>query len=273
MSKKKIIFLLQSFGDVVIALNYLNQSSPYQIIIHNSLEPLMKSLSKNKKFYSFGNSDNLFPIFDLKKSIFSFSRFIDVFHLRSLLKKKIVFNNYEIIMPKQRLMHIISSNYKLNLCNERVNGENIYDWWAKVLNQKKNEENKLFKNKKEIISIFPDSRIRNKMITEAKLKVIRFLLEKLNKKYEICSFGKEYKTFNELIKLILSSNLVISSDSLPLHLAYFYKIDHLGLYNKNVNKDFLTPYNNQHQRWIDNTNKKSPGLFREKLELIISSLE
>jgi hypothetical protein len=53
---------------------------------------------------------------------------------------------------------------------------------------------------------------------------------------------KEYRTFKELIALIKNTNLLISADSLPVHLAQLMGKPHWILYNKYVNKPWLTPF-------------------------------
>jgi ADP-heptose:LPS heptosyltransferase len=51
-----------------------------------------------------------------------------------------------------------------------------------------------------------------------------------------------YSSFGKLIELIKASDYVISSDSLPVHLAFYLGVPHYILYPKKVNKNWLTPY-------------------------------
>jgi ADP-heptose:LPS heptosyltransferase len=54
--------------------------------------------------------------------------------------------------------------------------------------------------------------------------------------------GVKYSDFQELIALIKNADMIISADSLPVHLAQLIKKPHWILYNKRVNNAWLTPF-------------------------------
>ena len=72
--QKKICLLVKSYGDLVIALNSLPETN-LTIVAHNSLKPLVAAMQVRERFIFFGKSEQVFPIFDLKKAIFSITRF------------------------------------------------------------------------------------------------------------------------------------------------------------------------------------------------------
>jgi ADP-heptose:LPS heptosyltransferase len=101
------------------------------------------------------------------------------------------------------------------------------------------------------IIVFPDSRKKEKSFPETlNQKIIKGLN---NIQVQIAKFGKEnnvdgskdiiyYDNFSQLAQLIKNTDFIISSDSLPAHLAYYFNIPHWIIYNKKVNTEWLTPY-------------------------------
>jgi ADP-heptose:LPS heptosyltransferase len=51
-----------------------------------------------------------------------------------------------------------------------------------------------------------------------------------------------YRDFNELVLLIKDCDFVISSDSVPVHIAEFLDKQHMIIYNDKVNYNWLTPF-------------------------------
>ena len=58
-----------------------------------------------------------------------------------------------------------------------------------------------------------------------------------------------YDTFNQLALLIQDYDFIISSDSLPVHMAYYFNKPHWVIYNKKVNTEWLTPYCIEHKTY------------------------
>ena len=98
-----------------------------------------------------------------------------------------------------------------------------------------------------------DSRKKNKTIGE---KTISTLVMALNQKvvqYKIAKFsaGIEnkkaifneigYSNFTDLVEIIKKADFIISSDSLPVHIAELYHKPHWTLYNHKINTNWLTP--------------------------------
>lgn len=51
-----------------------------------------------------------------------------------------------------------------------------------------------------------------------------------------------FSDFQFLKNIVLGYDLVISADSLPLHMAYYFNIPHFCIYNDYLNMPWLTPY-------------------------------
>jgi len=105
------------------------------------------------------------------------------------------------------------------------------------------------------VLIFPDSRLKRKELSEDCLKSIMEILNRENLRFKIALFKTEihpeyitkesfatYKNFEELVQLISKADLVLSSDSMPLHLANFLQKKHFCIYNNVINRKWLTPW-------------------------------
>ena len=64
----------------------------------------------------------------------------------------------------------------------------------------------------------------------------------MGKNIQVAKFGDTYKNFNELIKLILQSDVVIGADSLPIHIAALLNKPHYIMYAEGLTQNFMTPF-------------------------------
>ena len=100
--------------------------------------------------------------------------------------------------------------------------------------------------KSDNIILFPDSRKKNKILKKTVINDI----SNLSGKIKIAKFGVydnesnfiSYSSFDELTNIIKNADFIISSDSLPAHLAEFYNKPHFILYNQKINFEWLTPF-------------------------------
>jgi ADP-heptose:LPS heptosyltransferase len=104
------------------------------------------------------------------------------------------------------------------------------------------------------VLIFPDSRKKHKVINEATMEQLSADLTRLKVDFKIANFGKTknennhlsnqivYNDFKALIVLIKDCDFVISSDSVPVHIAEFLGKQHVILYNDKINYNWLTPF-------------------------------
>lgn len=246
----KSILVLRSFGDYIVMLSCLKKKHSGDIYIYASdhLEELHKSLN-----YIF--DENLyfrFIDFEIDKGILPFftnKYFLSYSNIKSVLKiKKFVrnFNHYDLILEQDKRLnlfnHLIGRNYSY-IHNNSIN--NIYDSYCTFFDSNINSETDL--NNINSIVIFPDSRKSKKIIQN---EIINKLIQNIKiKNIVIAKFGNDcetsnsicYNNFEKLIKIIKNADLIISSDSLPLHLCQFFNKFHFALYNNKINHEWTTP--------------------------------
>lgn len=96
--------------------------------------------------------------------------------------------------------------------------------------------------------IFPGSRKRSKIVDiDLVRKIISSgLFNSIDYAYhqseEPLDGAIVFHDFAGLKDIVLNYDLIISADSLPLHLAYFFNKPHFGIYNDYLNTQWLTPY-------------------------------
>ena len=86
--------------------------------------------------------------------------------------------------------------------------------------------------KGDMVLILPDARLPKRIIPTS-------ILARMEG--QVARFGSDYSNFEQLIDLIQAADYVVTSDSLPLHLAYLCRKPHLILYPDGGKQDFFTP--------------------------------
>lgn len=190
--------------------------------------------------------------------------FFEMYKVKDLKNLKRLWKDIKIIK------HVFNSNdqYLLDYSSRRLfftraklvwppTDENIYEGKAKLL-----AENSLIKPDVNLdaltytksfsnILIIPDSRVKEKNINNDLIKKIKDHFKGLN--IQIARFSQKkadepdhvnYSNFKELMELISSSDLIISAESLPYHLAYFLGKPHFVIYNesRHFKTTFMTPF-------------------------------
>jgi ADP-heptose:LPS heptosyltransferase len=127
------------------------------------------------------------------------------------------------------------------------------------------------------VLIFPDSRKKHKVIKEETMRQLSINLTNLNVEFKIAKFGQinneysflknqiVYRDFKELILLISECDFVISSDSVPVHIAEFLGKQHVILYNDKINYNWLTPFAKKHHMYT--TFKETPIFINKYFNL------
>jgi hypothetical protein len=99
------------------------------------------------------------------------------------------------------------------------------------------------------IVLFPDSRKKEKKLpAEVTQQICEDALANGNT-IQVAYFGKQYGDFRELVSLINKADAIVSSDSLPVHLAQFFNKPHKVFYNKKINHEWLTPFAEQEKQY------------------------
>jgi len=248
------ILALRSFGDYVILLNSISKSKstePVSIIASLHLKKLHESLSIKCPsnfifiFEDFKIKNGILNLFTNKHFI-SLHTIIEIYAIKKYLKKESLKNIFVEHTFKSKLLSVLAgfefnSIYKQGSVYESL--DLFFQSSANVSSSKANN----FKN----ILIFPDSRKKEKEIDLLTLSNIQSILTNKNRSFKIAKFSSldkvsksgefvSYNNFFELVQLIKNADFIISSDSLPVHIAELFEIPHWILYNKKINTNWLT---------------------------------
>ncbi len=253
------VVALRSYGDYVILLSSIMTSSSlhnYKIYASEHLKELHDVLFQHNKieldieFINFGIKVGIFPLFT-NKHFFSKGNITSIEHLKLFLNNKKI--NETIFLEQKKRSILLNALASIKLKYIHKGTINIYTSYFQFFNGKQKIDTLFSRDfvKLKKILIFPDSRKKEKEFTNNLLHKIRNGLS--NKNIEIAKFGKQrsnnniegvvyYDNFNQLALLIQNSDFIISSDSLPVHMAYYFNIPHWVIYNNKVNTEWLTPY-------------------------------
>ena len=247
MSKNIAYFSSLSFGDLVIELNFLDLEPSMVLITPAYNKNLLNALGYKGKveYFQYPNNE-IPPLFFNFKSTNYFGIIKSFFLLRSAIKS--YSKKFEIIFYESSWKWKLLS-FGISKCYLKSTNDNIY-------NSLINKYNLIFSlNKRKysfiqnmVCSIFPDSRQVEKSIPTSAIEKI--YCELINYGYKVIVYtGRELKnninhknitTLNELDEIIISSNLCITADSMPLHLSYYRKIP-VFVFAKTLNKILFPP--------------------------------
>ena len=219
------VFLLRAYGDFAIAVQALTSSD--QIVASLHLKPLYDALvsrecipPRNISFVDFGITGSQFNLFTNKE-------FLRMDTIRQLAKIK------DYISANPSSSDFVEQSARLGLLNfftghsfEAIfkTGEPVYAAFGLP--------SQGLERKGDKVLILPDARLPKRVIPSSIL---------LRIEGRVARFGSEYSNFEQLIDLIQASDYVVTSDSLPLHLAYLCRKPHYILYPDGGKLDFFTP--------------------------------
>jgi len=256
------ILALRSYGDYIIMLNSIKHASIKEnvtIIVSKHLEPLHNALnthfSNNFEFIfkDFGIQHGLLSYFT-NRHFFSLNTIQELFSISKLIHQLEIKD--EIIYLEHKARKLFPSILLRNQLQHIYTNGDVYDAFGSFFHI---DSAKLTFNLPDVhtirkVLIFPDSRKKHKIIDNNTVKQLtsEFMEQKMD--FKIANFDhiktKEndsnkhivYKNFNDLILLIKECDFVLTSDSVPAHIAEFLKKPHVILYNDTVNYDWLTPF-------------------------------
>jgi ADP-heptose:LPS heptosyltransferase len=270
------ILALRSYGDYVILLNSIKHAGikeSIKIVVSNHLKPLHEALNANFSanfefiFKDFGIKNGLLGFFT-NRYFFSLNTFFEIFKL-SIFIKNLSINEEKVFLEHSARKTLLNLFLGKKLQHLYKDG-NVYDAFGCFFDFKPNDKTfqmpKFHSTNK--VLIFPDSRKKNKVINEETMKQLCSNLTHLNVDFKIAKFGSlknensqldnqiVYRDFEELVLLIRDCDFVISSDSVPVHIAEFLEKQHMILYNDKVNYNWLTPFAKKHHMFT--TFKETP---------------
>jgi ADP-heptose:LPS heptosyltransferase len=270
------ILALRSYGDYVILLNSIKHADLNQdvkIIASNHLKPLHEALSADFStnfefiFKDFGIKNGLMAFFT-NKFFFSFNTIFEILKLKNYIKN-LKTNDDKLFLEHQSRKFLLNLFLTKKLHHLYKIG-NVYDSFGRFFGFEtidKTFQLSEVRSKNKVL-IFPDSRKKHKVINEETLNQLSTLLTNLSLDFKIAQFGQinnensqlknqiVYKDFKDLIILIKDCDFVISSDSVPVHIAEFLEKQHVILYNDKINYNWLTPFAKKYNMYT--TFKETP---------------
>lgn len=219
------VFLLRAYGDFAIAVQALAATDVIVASLH--LKPLYEALisrgcisPRTIDFVDFGITGSQLNLFTNK----TFLR-IDTFRQLSKIKQYLHAN------PGSS--DFVEQSARLGLLNF-LTGHSfkaIFETGAPVYASYCLQAQGLEKQGDKVL-ILPDARLPKRVIPSS-------ILERMEG--QVARFGSDYSNFEQLIDLIQAADYVVTSDSLPLHLAYLCRKPHFILYPDEGKQDFFTP--------------------------------
>jgi ADP-heptose:LPS heptosyltransferase len=256
------ILALRSYGDYVIMLNSIKHAGIKKnitIIVSKHLQPLHESLnpqsSNNFKFIfkDFGIKKGLLSFFT-NRHFFSLNTVLELFGISKMIRKLEIKN--EIIYLEHNARKAFPSILFGNQLQHIYTNGNVYDAFGRFfeINSAERTFNLPIVHTICKVLIFPDSRKKHKIIDNNTVKQLTSELIEQKIDFKIAHFdhmktididsNKQvvYNNFKDLILLIKECDFVITSDSVPAHIAEYLEKPHVILYNDRVNNDWLTPF-------------------------------
>ena len=275
------ILALRSYGDYVILLNSIKHADVkvnVKIVVSSHLKPLHEALVANIP----SNFEFVFKDFGIKKGLmgfftnrhfFSLNSIFEIFKLSNYIKS-LKLNEEKVYLEHSARKFLLNLFLGKKLYHLYKNG-NVYDVIGHFFGLESND--KTFQlsevHPKSKVLIFPDSRKKHKVINEATMEQLSLQLTSLKVDFKIAKFGAlknensplanqiVYSDFKALVLLIRECDFVISSDSVPVHIAEFLGKQHLILYNDKINYNWLTPFAKKYQMFT--TFKDTPILINK----------
>ena len=256
------ILALRSYGDYVILLNSIKHADVKEnvkIVVSSHLKPLHEALSPNFSknfefiFKDFGIKKGLMGFFT-NRHFFSLNSFFEILKLSNYIQS-LKINEEKIYLEHSARKNLLNLFLGNKLYHLYKNG-NVYDALGHFFGYESNDKtfqlSEVYSKSK--VLIFPDSRKKHKVINEATMEQLSVDLTRLKVDFKIANFGKTknennhlsnqivYSDFKALVVLIRDCDFVISSDSVPVHIAEFLGKQHVILYNDKINYNWLTPF-------------------------------
>jgi hypothetical protein len=219
------VFLLRAYGDFAIAVQALAATDA--VVASTHLKPLYDALisrgcisSRSIDFVDLGITGSQLNLFT-NKALFS----IDTFRQLSKIK--------DYISANPSSSDFVEQSARLGLLNFFTGHsfQSIFETGQPVYNAYGLQAQGL-ERKGDKVLILPDARLSKRVIPSS-------ILSRMEG--QVARFGSDYTSFEQLIDLIQAADYVVTSDSLPLHLAYLCRKPHFILYPDGGKQDFFTP--------------------------------
>jgi Glycosyltransferase family 9 (heptosyltransferase) len=270
MNEYKQVFLLRAFGDFIIAIQLavINKSgNPIHFIASKHFEPLFKALhltlppNFSIQFVEFNIRHNIMGCLT-DRYLFSFNTIKELLSLKKFIGNNLIPGQYYLEHKKRAVLLSSFCGYQFK---HIIDTQNVYqgyaDFFSTSLDDLANISFDLKKSKPKILLI-PDARQQKREIATSLINIINKSSIQMGFEMSVASFGNRinhlqadihslaYRNFKELIQLILQFDLIIGSDSMPIHMAQLLKKPHYIVYPKYVKKQFFTPFALKHLTYV-----------------------
>jgi hypothetical protein len=252
------IFLLRAFGDFVIFLNAFARSSKkdqFTIVASAHLNLLYDAIVSMHPLEGIHIEFVDFEIDKGQLRLFTNKHFLSA----QTFKETNAIKTYIQGHPNTKGIDYIEQDKRVGLFNFLtgqnfqfiLDGSEVYNAYDQFF-ENSTSPIAIEANPLKSIVVFPDSRLTKKDIPSNIVERITKEATLNGKNIQVAKFGDAYKNFNELIALIMQSDLVIGADSLPIHIAALLNKPHYILYAEGLTQNFMTPFA---------ANQKSFGTF------------
>jgi ADP-heptose:LPS heptosyltransferase len=245
----------------MILINVLRQgapSTPVHLKISAHLQPLIAALPSLQwpdnitiSYFDIGINKGILRLFT-NKDLIVFATLKELFALKKITKS---FDSIYVEQPNRAWLLQLLFYPKRFI--PIVKAANVYDSYSKFFSlpiSNKDLDERVDQPISNItakrVLLFPDSRKASKQMPASLVctllqnnpQILEARLGEAGGKGEADNHTIYYSNFTTLIALIKSADYIISTDSLPVHLAFYLGVPHYILYAKKVNQNWLTPY-------------------------------
>ena len=268
---------IRAFGDFTISAAVLKKSGAEKIpiLLPKYLIELFNALEGENIFHVVDiiQLDKYHKLFQLRK-VTSVKVFRELLFEIKTLKKSLHKKNRYLLDYRSKRARILSNKLYFPALKD-----NIYHAKAALFAKHFNiNADVIYVPQKKIqvknIVLFPGSRLASKALSDELVACIFSALKEQGFNVTIVYHESEktllkdvdyFKNFTALKKLVMSADLVISADSLPLHIANFFDKFHFVIYNGHGNYRWETPstrYYNSSAVYLNNKEEVVKNIFR-----------
>ena len=219
------VFLLRAYGDFAIVVQGLAATDA--VVASTHLKPLYNALisrgcisPRSIDFVDLGITGSQLNLFT-NKALFSIDTFRQLSKIKDYISANPGSNDFVEQTTRLGLLNFFTGHSFKAIFETGQPVYAAYGLQAQSLERKGDK-----------VLILPDARLPKRIIPSS-------ILSRMEG--QVARFGSDYTSFEQLIDLIQAADYVVTSDSLPLHLAYLCRKPHFILYPDGGKQDFFTP--------------------------------
>jgi hypothetical protein len=244
---------MRSYGDLVINVCALSQANsepaPVTQMISAHLRPLWEALAGVRpelcapSIFDAGIDKNILRLFTYKH-LANRRTLTELLNLRCILRPLAGDFYLERADPRNSLVSLVCRK-KLKPVHE---SGTVYQSFFRFYGSRPKAISGA--SRVERLVIFPDSRLKRKEIPVASLTEIKIVAgglpcvacARFSASDSLDPANLSYSNFEDLVKIVRSADFIVTSDSLPAHLAQLFGVPHWIVYNGRINHEWLTPF-------------------------------